>query len=114
MIQIDPRAPPMFLIVRRPPFAVAQDEDVFLTVAVAAPTLPDEVETIDIYLTAEFAKLMIDQLSAAVEVAAKEAARQVGEWRTGQLASTVIKPAASLENGVSAIGRAKPGITAMS
>jgi hypothetical protein len=45
------------------------------TVGVAAPTLPDQVETIDIYLTLDFAKLMITQLSAAVEVAAKECTR---------------------------------------
>ena len=72
MSQIDPCAPHMFLIASRPPSAVAQDEDIYLTLAVAAPTLPDEVETIDIYLTADFARQMIRQLSAAVDVAASE------------------------------------------
>ena len=56
MSQIDPCAPHLFLIARRPPSAVSQDEDIYLTLAVAAPTLPDEVETIDIYLTVDFAQ----------------------------------------------------------
>jgi hypothetical protein len=72
MSQFDPCAPHKFLIARRPPSAVAQDEDIYLTLAVAAPTLPDEVETIDIYLTVDFARQMIRQLSAAVDVAASE------------------------------------------
>jgi hypothetical protein len=112
MSQIDPCAPHMFLIARRPPSAVAQDEDIYLTLAVAAPTLPDEMETIDIYLTVDFARQMIRQLSAAVDVSKRR--RLLSRRGLGQPASTVIRAAASPENGVSAIGRAKPGMTAMS
>jgi len=72
MSEIDRCAPNMFLIARRAPSAVAQDEDIYLTVAVAAPTLPDHVETMNIYLTVNFAKQMIRQLSEAVEVAEKQ------------------------------------------
>jgi hypothetical protein len=72
MSEIDRCAPHMFLIARRAPSAVAQDEDIYLTVAVAAPTLPDQVELVDIYLTVDFAEQMIRQLSEAVEVAAKQ------------------------------------------
>jgi hypothetical protein len=72
MSEIDRCAPNMFLIARRAPSAVAQDEDIYLTVAVAAPTLPDHVETMDIYLTVDFAKEIIRQLSEAVEVAEKQ------------------------------------------
>jgi hypothetical protein len=72
MSEIDRCAPSMFLIARRAPSAVAQDEDIYLTVAVAAPTLPDHVETMDIYLTVDFAKEIIRQLSEAVEVAEKQ------------------------------------------
>jgi hypothetical protein len=72
MSEIDRCAPSMFLIARRAPSAVAQDEDIYLTVAVAAPTLPDHVETMDIYLTVDFAKEIIRKLSEAVEVAEKQ------------------------------------------
>jgi len=72
MSEIDRCAPNMFLIARRAPSAVAQDEDIYLTVAVAAPRLPDHVETMNIYLTVDFAKQMIRQLSEAVEVAEKQ------------------------------------------
>jgi hypothetical protein len=72
MSEIDRCAPNMFLIARRAPSAVAQDEDIYLTVAVAAPTLPDHVETMDIYLTVDFAKEIIRKLSEAVEVAEKQ------------------------------------------
>ena len=59
MSEIDRCAPSMFLIARRAPSAVAQDEDIYLTVAVAAPTLPDHVETMDIYLTVDFARPVV-------------------------------------------------------
>ena len=71
MSEID-RCAPEFLIARQAPSAVAQDENIYLTVAVAAPTLPDEVEAMDIYLTVDFARQMIRQLSEPVEVAEKQ------------------------------------------
>jgi hypothetical protein len=58
MSEID-RCAPIFLIARQAPSAVAQDEDVYLTVAVAAPTFPDQVETEDIYLTGDFARPVV-------------------------------------------------------
>ena len=58
MSEID-RCAPIFLIARQAPSAVAQDEDVYLTVAVAAPTFPDQVETEDIHLTGDFARPVV-------------------------------------------------------
>jgi hypothetical protein len=71
MSEIDRCGPSLFLIARRAPAAVAQDEDIYLTVAVAAPALLDQVETMDIYLTVDFARQMMRQLSEAIEVAEK-------------------------------------------
>ncbi len=50
---------------------MVQDDDIYLTVPIAAPSLTDQVETIDVFLSVDFAKHMIAQLSEAVEVAAK-------------------------------------------
>jgi hypothetical protein len=72
MSEINRCRPSLFLIARRAPAAVAQDEDIYLTVAVAAPALPDQVETMDIYLTVDFARQMMRQLSEAIEVAEKQ------------------------------------------
>ena len=72
MNEIDRGATPFHLVMRRAPTAVAQDEDIYLTVPVAAPTLPDQVETIDIFLSIDFARHMIAQLGEAVRVATEQ------------------------------------------
>jgi hypothetical protein len=57
---------------RRPPLASAQDEDIYLTVSVAAPAL-DSVETIDMFLSIDFAHRILAELGEAVDVAMKNA-----------------------------------------
>ncbi len=71
MNEIDLRTSPVYVVTRRPPSAVAQDEDIYLSVPVAAPSLPDQVETIEIFLSIDFANRMIAQLVEAVQVATK-------------------------------------------
>jgi hypothetical protein len=68
MSEINRCGPSLFLIAQRAPAAVAQDEDIYLT----APALPDQIETMDIYLTVDFARQMMRQLSEAIEVAEKQ------------------------------------------
>ena len=69
MNEIDRGATPFYLVTRRAPSAVARDEDIYLTLPVAAPTLPDQVETLDFFLSIDFARQMIAQLGDAVRVA---------------------------------------------
>jgi hypothetical protein len=44
----------------------AIDDDIYLTVTVAVPDCPGQVEAIDIVLLVEYAKAVIAQLSTAV------------------------------------------------
>jgi hypothetical protein len=60
---------PFFFATQRPPTAMAQDDDIFLTVTAAVPTFPGQVEDIDIILSIEFAQHAIAQLRQAVDSA---------------------------------------------
>ena len=62
---------PFFFATERPPTAMAQDDDIFLTVTAAVPTFPDQVEDIDIFLSVEYAQHAIAQLQQAVDLALK-------------------------------------------
>ena len=62
---------PMFLIARQAPSAVAQGRGQHLRVAVAAPTFPDQVETMDIYLTGDFRQAGHDDVREISAVAAQ-------------------------------------------
>jgi hypothetical protein len=66
---------PFFFATHRPPTAMAQDDDIFLTVTAAVPTFPGQVD-IDIILSIEYAQHAIAQLRQAVDFASRrEAAR---------------------------------------
>ena len=59
---------PFFFATQRPPTAMAQDDDIFLTVTAAVPTFPDQVD-IEIILSIEYAQHAIAQLRQAVDLA---------------------------------------------
>jgi hypothetical protein len=60
-----------FLFAARGPTATSIDDDIYLTVAAAAPDSPNEFEEIDIILSVEYAQQAIAQLSAAL-IAARQ------------------------------------------
>lgn len=62
---------PFFFATQQPPTAIAQDDDIFLTVTATVPTFPGQVEDIDIILSIEYAQHAIVQLRQAVESALK-------------------------------------------
>ena len=64
---------PFFFATQRPPTAMAQDDDIFLTVTAAAPTFPSQVD-IDIILSIEYAQHAIAQLRQAVDLALRSEA----------------------------------------
>jgi len=72
---------PVVLVTRGMSSAAAQDEDIYLTLPIAAPSLPDQVQMVDVFLSVELAKHMITQLSEAVEVAVKRDVCEVVEPR---------------------------------
>jgi hypothetical protein len=65
---------PFFFATQRPPTAMAQDDDIFLTVTAAVPTFPGQVEDIDIILSIEYAQRAIAQLQQAVDLALRSEA----------------------------------------
>ena len=65
---------PFFFASRQPPSAAAIDDDIYLTVTTALPARPDQLETIDIILSVDYAKHVIRQLSAAVDTAIRNEA----------------------------------------
>ena len=66
---------PFFFATRQPPSAAAIDEDFYLTVTTAQPADPDQVEMIDIILSIDYyARRVIEQLSAAVDIAMRNEA----------------------------------------
>ena len=66
---------PFYFATQQPPTAAAIDEDIYVTVTAGVPTHPDQVELIDIILSIEFAKHLLEQLSEAVVVATKNEAQ---------------------------------------
>ncbi len=62
---------PVVLVTRGVPSATVQDDDIYLTVPIVAPSLADQTEAIEIFLSVDFARHLIAQLSEAVEAAAK-------------------------------------------
>ncbi len=63
-----------FFATRQPPSASAIDDDIYLTVTTALPACPDQVGTIDIILSIDYARHVIKQLSAAVDTAMRNEA----------------------------------------
>jgi hypothetical protein len=61
---------PIVLMTRDAPTAAALDDDIFLTLPVAGPSA-GQVESVDVFLTVDFARAMIAELQAAIEAATK-------------------------------------------
>jgi len=57
---------PFFFATGEAPKVSAIDDDIYLTVTAANPGFPDQVETIDIILSVDYARTVIAQLSTAV------------------------------------------------
>jgi hypothetical protein len=66
---------PFFFAMQEPPSATAIDDDIYLTVTMAMPAYPSQVETVDIILSLDYAKHAITQLMQAVARAAENDAR---------------------------------------
>jgi hypothetical protein len=62
---------PFYFATDQPSTAAAMDEDIYITVTAGVPTHPDRVESIDIILSIDFAKHLLDQLGEAVVVPSK-------------------------------------------
>jgi hypothetical protein len=62
---------PFFFAAREPPSATAIDDEIYLTVTTAMPAFPDQVETIDIIFSLDYAEHVIAQLSRAIAQASK-------------------------------------------
>ncbi len=72
MNEIHEDGAPFFFATREPPSATAIDDDIYLTVTAAIPDFPDQVETIDIILSVDYAMTVIAQLSTAVIAARRK------------------------------------------
>jgi hypothetical protein len=57
---------PFFFATGQAPTVSAIDDDIYLTMIVAVPDHPGQVEAIDIILSADYARAVIAQLSTAV------------------------------------------------
>jgi hypothetical protein len=60
---------PFFFATGHAPTASAIDDDIYLSVTAAVPEFPDQIETIDIILSVDYAKAIIEQLSNAIIIA---------------------------------------------
>jgi hypothetical protein len=63
---------PFFFAIGEAPTVSAIDDDIYLTVTAAMPDFPDQVETIDIILSVDYARAVIAQLSTAVIAARRK------------------------------------------
>ena len=63
---------PFFFVTGEAPTVAAIDDDIYLTVTAAVPDFPDQVETIDIILSVDYARAVIAQLSTAVIAARRK------------------------------------------
>ena len=63
---------PFFFATGEAPAVSAIDDDIYLTVSAAMPDFPDQVETIDIILSVDYARAVIAQLSTAVIAARRK------------------------------------------
>ncbi|RBP14393.1 hypothetical protein DFR50_109147 [Roseiarcus fermentans] len=70
MSETEETAAPFFFAAEQPT-ASAIDDDIYLTVPAALPDFPGRIEAVDIVLTVEYARAVIDQLSTAVAAAAR-------------------------------------------
>jgi hypothetical protein len=61
---------PIVLVAKEPPSAEAIDEDVYLSVPVSVPSAA-RTETIDIFLSIDFARRIIAELQQAIEAATR-------------------------------------------
>ena len=60
---------PFFFATGQAPTASAIDDDIYLSVTAAVPEFPGGIETIDIILSVDYAKAIIEQLSTAIIIA---------------------------------------------
>jgi hypothetical protein len=49
---------PFYFAMEQPPTAAAMDEDIYVTVTAGVPSHPGQVESIDIMISIDFAKLL--------------------------------------------------------
>jgi hypothetical protein len=71
---------PFFFAMRRPPSAIAIDEDIYLTVTTADPCFPEKLATVDIILSIDYARQAIAQLSGALIAATKNESGASSTW----------------------------------